>query len=485
MADRPDNEAVATPTVAAYLRGWTDRERASATPEPVFSLPMRFALLLGFAVLLLLKLPNAVLHGRFMGEEGPIFFAYAWHHGSWDALWRVFGGYLNLAANAFTLLSARLVQSGWLTLEQAPRVTMAAAFVFQLLPAALLLFWRPHWIRTPLALVASLLVLALPPAVEEVWLNVLHVQFYLTLCAALLLTLDPPRGFWRWAVSALVLVLGPLCGPGAMVLGPLFLARAVMERSPARMVQTALLGFSGLLQLLVFFQPSPMRGQMKSVDEIASMVFVRLGIHPFAGSNLSNEVGRDLALVYAEHGAQWWLFVAASLAFCLWLGWVAWRARHSARGWLLAGGLALAVISFGGGMLDVPPPVWFVPFCSQRYDYVPLVLLGLALVDYVAGHVAAGRRWHFAYGAIPFLVGALYFNMTLIMFREGPVWQDEVAQWRRDHNYALHTWPSQWTMDLSDTTRPCPPVTLENATERDPSYCETNWLGRLLREAKG
>lgn len=460
--------------------------RPDAAPAvPHIAMPWRLALLAGFGALILLRLPQAVLHGRFMTEEGTIFFAYAWHHATWDALWRPFGGYLNLAANAVTLLAARLVQGGWLPLEQAPRVTMVVALAFQLLPAALLLFWRPRWITAPLVLIVSLLAMALPTAVEEVWLNVLHIQFHLTLAAALLLALDPPTGAARWTVSAFVLILAPLCGPGAMVLGPLFLARTVLDRSLPRLLQTAMLGGAGLLQLLVFYQGSPMRSQIKLPDEIAAIMFVRLGVNPFVGPNLSDLLARSVAVAHEGRTLTWWLFVAASLLFCGWLALAAWRLRFEARGWLLASGLVLAIATFGFGMLEMPAPAWFVPLYAERYQFVPVALFGLALSPFIGLGAARGNRLAVATGVLPLLLGLVYLNMTLLMFRDGPDWHREVALWRQDHAYQLRSWPSDWTIDLSDVSRTCPRATLASASSRDPSYCETHWLAKLLQDARG
>lgn len=68
-----------------------------------------------FVLIVMVRLPMAWVQGRFLGEEGTVFFAYAWHHSAGDALWRSFGGYLNLGANAFTLLSCCCLggPNGW------------------------------------------------------------------------------------------------------------------------------------------------------------------------------------------------------------------------------------------------------------------------------------------------------------------------------------------------------------------------------------
>ncbi|MFT8542898.1 hypothetical protein [Acetobacter sp.] len=44
-----------------------------------------------------------------------------------------------------------------------------------------------------------------------------------------------------------------LCGPGAIVLGPLFLLRSIVDRSASRFYQTVFLGLGSVIQLSCFF----------------------------------------------------------------------------------------------------------------------------------------------------------------------------------------------------------------------------------------
>jgi hypothetical protein len=442
--------------------------------EAPFSPLARFGLWLVFAALVMARLPLAVWQGRFLDEEGPIFFAYAWHHGAWDALWRSFGGYLNLAANGAGLMAARLVQAGYVRLEHAPHWTMGIALIFQTLPALILLCARASWLAQRWQVLAALGALLLPPMSEEVWLNVLHIQYHLVLACALLLALDTPRRVAGWVLSGFVLVLAPLCGPGALVLGPLFLARAAMERSLARLVQTGMLGLAGLVQLFGFFVASPVRGQFHSVGELAAIMLVRLGFLPFGGTHIANGVGDVAVLAYHRQSVAWWAFCVPALAYVAVLGWAAWRHRSSGAGWLLAAGLVVAVASFGGGMISTNAQEWFSTGSGERYNYLPLALFGLAMVGLVRG------RWGRWAGALVLLVGLVNYVSPIRELSQGPVWAEEVAQWRADHNYALRGWPDHWLTDLSDTTRPCPPASIAHASFATPTYCESNWLALVI-----
>lgn len=432
-----------------------------------------------FAVLILLRLPEATWHGRLQGEEGTIFLAYAWHRDAWDALWRSFGGYLNLGANASTLLAARLVQGGVLPLEQVPRLTMGVALAFQMLPAALLLWGRANWLTARWGYALSLAMIALAPFSEEVWLNVLHIQFHLTLCCALILVLEPPSSRRGWAAQAAVLLLAPLCGPGAMVLGPLFLARTLFDRSPARLVQTALLGLGSLTQLLVFFTPSPLRGQLMDLPSLAATVFVRIGVLPVTGVTNGLKMGPFVFHLREDQGMAWWLFAGLAIAFCLGLAAAAWHYRRKSAGWLIAGALVLAAVTFGGGMLALGPESWFSPRDAERYNFLPLALLGLAVVAIAQDRAERYRTMARLLCAVMLLSGVSSYVLPIDELARGPEWRSQVERWRQDRDYPLQGWPGSWTIDLSDRSRPCPEARLDTASTLDPSYCESAWLAKV------
>lgn len=464
------------------LSGAPDAARPSRVdegkPHPL-TRSEKLAMLAVFAVLVLLRLPMATWQGRLLGEEGPNFLGYAWHHDAWESLWRSFGGYLNLGANASTLLAARLVQNGIMPLELVPRLTMGIALAFQLLPAALILWGRGDWLTARWVYAVSLLMIVLAPLSEEVFLNVLHIQFHLTLCCALILVLEPPASRRGWAVQGAVLVLAPLCGPGSMVLGPLFLTRALLDRSPARLAQTALLGLGSLVQLLVFFVPSPVRGQILDLPSLLAVIFVRLGVMPVTGVLNGLDFGRTVFSLRLEQGLGWWLVVGLSAAFCAGLAWGAWPYRHQAAGWLIAAGLALALIAFGGGMLTIDPEGWLSARVGERYNFLPLVALGIAAIAVAQDRSERWRTITKLLSAVVLMNGVISYLNPILELSKGPDWASEVRLWRQDHDYLLRGWTKDWLIDLSDRDRLCPKAKLETASELDPSYCESAWLARV------
>jgi hypothetical protein len=472
-------------------RGGDEADGAAA----VFSARQRWLLLAAFAGLVMLRIPLAWWHGRFLGEEGTIFFAYAWHRPPAEALWRSFAGYLNLGASATTLAAASLVRAGWLPLEQAPRLTMAAALLFQLVPAGLVLTARGAWLADRRTVIACLALIVTAPMTEEVFGNVLHIQFHLALAAGLVLAFELPRGRAARIAVCAPLLLAPLCGPGAIVLLPLFALRTLIDRSPARLMQTLVLGAGAAAQMLLFYVSNPMRGHLLDPLTLANVLFVRLAVLPTLSAPLAPIIGRAMNALTMGGGIGMAAMTAVSLAWLAWLARAALgdglraRLRGGLRGgfdagfWLILAGLALAAASYGVGMLASDPSQLFNVGSGERYNFLPLVLIGVGLVAIARRPGGRDARVARMLVRLALLSGTITFFIPIKDMRSGPDWQREVGLWRRDHDYALHGWPRKWRVDLSDHDRPCSPPG-PAAVPTDPLYCEGNWQALVQHDSR-
>lgn len=471
-------------SLALRLARWGEGPGAGAIDPAagagtVFTVRARLALLAAFALVVMLRLPLAWLHGRFLDEEGTIFFAYAWHHDAGDAMWRSFGGYLNLAANGFTLLAARLVRGGVLPLEYAPYLTMTIALAFQMIPAALLLFGRATWLANRWAVIAALLILATSPMTEEVFYNVLHIQLHLALAAAIILALDPPRTRLGTIGCGAILFVGPLCGPAAIILLPFFALRTLLERDRARLFQTAMLGAGAAVQLLVFFYPSPVRGHFLDPVSLGAVLFVRMIAMPLSNSVVASLLSDRIFEDWNQSGFGWLLAPLALLGYFGTLIWLALRNRRDAAVWLIVPGLAMGAISFGGGMIINYTYDWFGLGAGQRYNFIPLVLVGLGLISLTRRLEGRARRWVAYLCFFTVVSGTITFWHPIEELRRGPAWRDQVALWQRDHHLLLRSWPRSWKVDLSEHKRPCSVPVPGQLSTTDPTYCESSWIIRV------
>lgn len=172
-----------TSSLAVGTRDQSLLARASAISAGRVGRPERFFLLAAYAAFICLRMPDVLLKGRFWAEEGNVFFVRAWTLSWHDALLAPWVGYLNIVATSVGLLARNFAN-----MQSAPYVTTLIGLLFQLCPAVLILTIEEPWLQRRSVLVVSLLLIATPPASEEVWLNTLHSQFHLALCAALILS---------------------------------------------------------------------------------------------------------------------------------------------------------------------------------------------------------------------------------------------------------------------------------------------------------
>lgn len=398
------------------------------------------ALLILFAMLVCLRMPKIIIEGRFWAEEGTIFFHNAWVLPPAQALLTSFGGYLNLVANAAALATRFL-----LPLRLAPYLTIAVGLLFQLCPPLLLLTARDSWLGSMRVRVAALLLLLLITGAEEVWLHTLHCQFQLALCCGIILALEAEQASGRLLRYALLL-LAPLCGPGAIALLPLFFARAALDRSLPRLWQAATLALGAAIQLALFFQVVP--GRRYSLDPITLLdVFtVRHLYIPFLGVSRAS-VAAPVIQAYRLAGhvplpatllpiAVFVPFLAATL----------WCRRDRTAFWLLAAGGLLACASYFGALGGAAALI-DTPF-GARYSFAPQALFNLS----VLALTVTAPRWIAvaARGVVLWLLiigAAAYFHPSKVISK-GPSWRAEIAAWQADPSHKILLWPRGWSMSL-------------------------------------
>ncbi len=476
-------------SLAFRLRRWW-AARADGMPDTspgaaaVYSRNQRLLLLAGFTILLIMRMRVAWWHGRFLGEEGTIFTAFAWHRPAGEALWRSFAGYLNLGANSTTLAMVELVRAGLLPLAQAPRFTMTIATLFQLIPAILILTARGRWLADRGAVFGCLTILATAPFTEEVFANTLHIQFHLALASALILAMGIPASRVSRIAYCVPLVLAPLCGPGAIVILPLFVLRTLADRDSDRLVQTGALVFGSAVQMLLFFTPNPLRGHLLDPATLANVLFVRLVIMPYASVFTAVWLGDLIYKLSLAGGPGWWLTTGLSLACFSLLVYSVVRGGLDSAFWLVMSGLMLAAVSFGAGMLPIHPSSWFSPGAAARYNFLPLVLIGMGLIALAMRNDRRYRNACLCLVVLTIMSGSFTFLHPIGILGSGPDWQSEVAVWQNDHDHLLVAWPPEWGVDLSDRDRPCSPPSLGNIPATEPNYCEGSWLALVVRDSK-
>ncbi len=435
-------------------------------------------LLVLFAAVVMLRIPNVLLQGRFFGEEGSYFFAYAWHMEWWEALFHPLGGYINVIASGGTLLARQLVGWGLIPLESAPWVTTLIALAFQMLPAVLIVNARDAWLAPRLAKPAALALIAAAPMAHEVWLHSLHSQFHLTLCVALALACKVPESRRGRALYLAILALSPLCGPAAIVFLPFFGLKALIERTRGRWAQVFALGIGAAVQMLVFYYPVMVRGHSFDPAMLSALLLVRQAILPLAGPFAAKDAGFAIFQQLPSGGVGVITVLASGLVFGT-LIFFALRQWRQPAAWLVIPGLLLACVSYFGAIAT--PAAMLLPLVGERYSFVPNVLIGLSLIAMASTTRGIGSRIFGALVAVEVVVAVAFFSGPKAEMTEGPRWADEVAKWRADPAYRLEGWPSGWAINLAPGAPRCPKV----AGPADPEYCDGHWEEREKRSIAG
>ncbi len=414
---------------------------------------LRALVLLAFAVLVCGRMPGIVWYGRMWAEEG-LFYQNAWTMPPLQALFLQYGGYLNLVANAASVLARYAVP-----LADAPIVLTGIAFLFQLCPAILLVTSQASWLRSPLAMAAAVFFLATSALGEEVFLQTLHSQYHLLLCTALILALmDRPGPALRWFRRALLL-LAPLCGMLPVVLVPLFVARTLLDRTQERAIQCATLSVGAALQVGLFYSPAggAALGRAATVwpGLLLETIALRQVLTPLLGLDAGLAVGGAIRSRMLSQGTPLWpVFVLVAAVGGM--GWLALRQRRSGAVWMLVSALLLAGVSYygaiGGGLQLLDPDF------GQRYAFVPDVLMLWTLLC-----LAATAPWHIpsrlagAFAIWIMAASAVAWPRSLVnQAAVGPNWRREVARWKADPSHAIRIWPYGWTMQLDPDHRPTP-----------------------------
>jgi hypothetical protein len=406
----------------------------------------RTLLVLGFIVLIAARLPDVALHGRVWAEEGIWFMRDAIVLPWPEALLKPVGGYLNLIANLAGIVAVRLVP-----LEQASRIGSVTGLLFQTLPAILIVSSGLAWLRTRIGLVAALLLIATVPLAEEVWLNSLHPQFHLTLCAALILGMNTAGG-WTGRFHLLIILLAALCGPTAWLLLPLFAGRALIDRSGPRAAQAVTLAAGVLVQLVFFFGADQTSRAPFNLSAVVSAFLVKNLLIPGLDFRTAHAMS-DALHGMAEARTLPLGIAVAELVFIVVGGVFLWLRCPKSLFWMFAAAVVIAIASYAvarGGTLELVSVG-----AGSRYAYVPqalfaLVLLGLGQTGRggVSWLVQGGVVWLLVVGISEFHDDSIYH-----LFSRGPSWTQEIAAWRRDPTHVVRIWPRSWEFDPNPVRR--------------------------------
>jgi hypothetical protein len=405
----------------------------------------RAALVIGFAILISVRIPALWPCGRLWAEEGVVYFANAWTAPWYEALFTIHTGYLNLPASGATTLAAHLV-----SLEYAPLVTVLIALLFQVCPAILLAVSGISWLRDWRMLALALLLIALPPYAEEVWLGTISSQYHLMLAVAIILASPPGRGVARW-VQGPVLLLAPMCGPGGALLLPLYVVRAWFDRSLPRLRQALFMLPGVLVQFgVVLTHPEPARLFTLNLPVALAAMTGKQILLPLLGTHYARRLMLELPAAFAAGHIPILPVLAPVVVFGA-LAAAVWRWNNAEARWLFAAFMTFMIISYLAALTPLGPFELVPVDAGNRYYFAPAAINGLIVLGLAATGPRSGRLLAGGLAAWLLLVGMVHYPHVEPAMARGPSWPEEVAKWRADPSHRVATWPisPDWALSLA------------------------------------
>jgi hypothetical protein len=403
-----------------------------------------------FALYLLavfVRSPTIVIHGRFWAEEGTVYFQYALTHAVHEAIFAAQLGYYSLVPNLGAALAAHI-----LPLESAPLAMTALALLVQCLPVCLIL-WGSLFTSVEQRGLALLVVL-FGGVSQEVWLNTINSQFHLALTCGLILV-SQSRSKGEQLFHRALLLLAGLTGPVSVQLTPLFVARALLERSGKRLVQAAILGGCSLLQISIIsssLENSASRSFGFGPVIFAQATVVKGFLNPFIGASQLGDVETFLeGAAFGEWSLILGVFVLLLLLVLILLQLTflvrVWLLSRSDSRWLMVSAAFVWVASFAGALGDKSSYVSTIS--GGRYFFAPLSL-GLLAVVYARraprvrlldrSVITIALLWITAIGINE------YWRYSWAL--GGPSWKSEIRAWKNDPSRLVAIWPSGWSVTI-------------------------------------
>jgi len=393
------------------------------------------ALLLLVSGTIVSRCPELFSAPRFWAEEGEIYFAAAYRHGFWQALFLPHIGYFDIVPNVATAL-ATLVP-----LEQAPMVTTLAALLCQMLVSAVVIFGNsPFWDSWPKKAIISLGIQLINPF--EVWLTTISEHFWFCIATFFILLEEPAqdrpvaRAFHRG-----MLLLAGLSSLVSVFLTPLYLLKAWRSRCRESWIQFGILVATGTLQgtvvLFNLFNSDLAANRFGRNDFQLDKVIELHFLNPFLTWQIAERVPEVLSMSVMAGIGFYVVFLAVR------------DIRSRQRRAITISFFLVAVFSTLSSINMASSP---------RYAFAPSVMLLVLFVQELFQRQKRVSRW--LAGSILGVTLAsccLGFQCNIFYSPDFPQWRHEVVAWSSGQQHILNIWPQfesrSWRVNLDPVAK--------------------------------
>lgn len=402
----------------------------------------KYKILLFSLILFLIfyRSPYIFIHGRFVAEEGSIYFANAYKNNFINTIFFVdyLSGYLNLWANLSSFFASIP------PIEFAPLVTVYLSLIPKLLIFYYILNKKFFFITTYLErLLACCVALFSSAMVPEIWANTINSQVYLAILTLVIFLIKNQKN--DISVFQLVLIsISGLTGIYSCAIFPIFFFKFIKFRIKQDFYNFLILFIITLIQLsIIFFSKSNGFLHEKKINFFISyQEFISLYYNV-----LKAFLGRDLTIYLINFlnlpTKIYLIFISAAFlsSFFFLFKKKYFLDEYNFRFFILVFILQFLIVSFlvlVGNASDE---------FAGRYAAFPSVILLFTLIILFKSLKNKLLKYFFLFVLIQSLfLGFLEYKykakyIKLLECINCPSWVDEVKKWKIDNSYNLKIWP--------------------------------------------
>lgn len=411
-----------------------------------------YLMLLGAVFLIVFREFNLFISPRFWAEEGSVYFLYSLTHSWYETLLFSYAGYYSFISNFSTMLAARVVP-----LDYAPFVTLLISLIVQLLPIGIIVFSKAELWKSSGRKIIGVLIILFTMLSGESWLNTVNSQFYLAMAAFLILiehgTVISYTKKWIYRI---LLVLAGLSGLVSCFLTPVYILSTIVERTREKIIHSAILLLTTLIQLWVIFfvfgYHDAFQGRFEGFDALllTPFMFLRTMILPVFGPTFTDYSVQNFIFSYFG-GALLALVTALVILFILYL--LSFRLSLKEKIIYLGSYLlisVLSILSLLGNSLEYLPSSFF----GARYFFVSSVVFLILLFRNVVYDLDKKKKLFPNLSvfllSLALVAGLIYYQHSLIYRSDWPEWREQVALWRSGSQEFVEIWPPGWSIELPD-----------------------------------
>ena len=406
--------------------------------------------------ILFLRSPEIILKGRFWGEEGLVYFKYAYEHNPFATLFFIDFrcGYYYFSATVSALLASLV------PLEFAPFVSTLCSFFVTVLIIYAIYFTPSHLLKNKFLKIVFCLYLVIgSQAVAEVYCNSINTQVYWGIFGVLALffdydTLNREKSKKYVPTQKLLngmLVIACLSGLYCVILFPFFILKYFLQKNQNSLKQIKCMIIPFILQISVVFYSKFFQGLASS----------KMTLNKFDFENIIYSLQHQfLQPLFGMKSAR--NFSVSSLIFCI----VTFVMIYLTNLYLYRNNknriiqYVLLMVLYMYYLIYIQIGALGAGGAGGRYCFIPGCIIYLILLISIWGiykKIANSKKILLVAIFIPLLIGGYDFqnptNFKYLYYSEyagAPNWKLEVEKFRNDNSYELKCWPYQkeWNLEL-------------------------------------